>query len=64
MKVQKLGLDWGAAYEEAAPVRISHVGAEITAFVNSTGGITVDLPPDAKLDWTEKGIRVIIPTAD
>ena len=34
MKVQKLGIEWGAAFEEAQPVRITHGDAELIVFVS------------------------------
>lgn len=47
MKVKKLGLDWGAAYEEAEPIRISHGDVEITVFVSESGDLIVEMPGSA-----------------
>jgi hypothetical protein len=49
MKVQKLGIEWGAAFEEARPIRISHYGREIVVFVNENHDLVVELPAGAKL---------------
>ena len=41
MKVKKLGLEWGAAFEEATPVQITHGEAEIIVYVTEGGELCV-----------------------
>lgn len=45
MKIEALGIEWGAAYEEAQPKRISHFGREVEVFVDENHNLVVVLPP-------------------
>ena len=62
MKVRKLGLDWGPAYQEACPVRLEHAGIEVIAFVTESGALAVRLPTEANISWSKDGFVVLIPT--
>lgn len=48
MKVKKLGLEWGAAFEEATPVQITHGEAEIIVYVTEGGDLCVQT---VRADW-------------
>ena len=41
MKIIKLGLDWGAAYEEATPIRITHGDSVIEVYVSENHQLVV-----------------------
>ena len=41
MKLKLLGLEWGAAYEEAQPVQITHGQAEVVVYVTEKGDLCV-----------------------
>ena len=41
MKIIKLGLDWGAAYEEATPIRITHGDSVIEVYVSEKHQLVV-----------------------
>ena len=41
MKIKKLGLAWGAAFEEATPIQITHDGAEVIVYVTERGDLCV-----------------------
>ena len=41
MKITKLGLDWGAAYEEATPIRITHGDSVIEVYVSEKHQLVV-----------------------
>ena len=41
MKVTKLGLEWGAAFEEATPIRITHGEHCIEVFVSENHTLIV-----------------------
>ena len=41
MKITKLGLEWGAAYEEATPVQITHGDAIVIILVSEGGDLVV-----------------------
>lgn len=41
MKVRKLGVEWGAAFEKAQPVRITHGDANLIVFVSEKGDLIV-----------------------
>ena len=41
MKVIRLGIGWGAAYNEATPVQITHGDATVIIFVSEGGDLVV-----------------------
>ena len=41
MKVKKLGIEWGAAFEEAQPVQITQGEAMIVVYVSEKGELVV-----------------------
>lgn len=41
MKVKKLGLEWGAAFEEATPIQITQGEAEVIVYVTEGGDLCV-----------------------
>ena len=41
MKITKLGLDWGAAYEEATPIRITHGDSVIEVYASENHRLVV-----------------------
>lgn len=41
MKVRNLGIEWGPAFEEAQPVRVSHAGIAFTVFVSESGELVI-----------------------
>lgn len=61
MKVKKLGIAWGAAYEEAEPIEIQHGFARVEAYSDEGGDLVLLLPKDATLEWIKEGIYVKIP---
>lgn len=62
MKIRKLGIEWGAAYMEAKPINISHGTAMFEAFVSEKNNIVIELPTDAIIEWTARGIKITIPS--
>ena len=48
MKVKKLGLEWGAAFEEATPIQITHNEAEVIVYVTEGGDLCVQT---VRADW-------------
>ena len=60
LKIKRLGIDWGAAHEEATPVRISsNDAAEIEVYQNEGGDICIELPPTAIIRCgTRKGVPI------
>jgi len=45
MKVKKLGIEWGAAFEEAQPIKITSMNGEdsIIVYEREGYGLTIDL---------------------
>lgn len=43
MKIQKLGIEWGAAHEEAQPVLISHGDARVEIYVTEGNDLMVKI---------------------
>lgn len=41
MKITKLGIEWGAAYEEATPIRITHGDSVIEVYVSERHQLVV-----------------------
>lgn len=41
MKIKRLGLEWGAAHEEAHPVSITHGDAQVTVYVSEGGDLVI-----------------------
>ena len=62
MKVKRLGIEWGAAFEDAEPIEVSYQGAQFQSFISEGHDLVVELPPEAIIVWTAKGFRVTIPT--
>lgn len=46
--IKKLGLEWGAAFEEATPVQITHGEAEILVYVTEGNDLCVQT---VRADW-------------
>lgn len=63
MKIRKLGLNWGPAYEEAEPVSIEHGDIKVLAFIPENGGMQIQLPAEAIVEWGPTGLRISIPQA-
>ena len=56
MKVQRLGLDWGPAYVEAEPVRITHEDIVVEIFVSERGDLVIrPVGCSAKVEATGAG---------
>ena len=60
MRVVKLGIEWGAAYEEAQPIAIRHAGVQIIIYTKENGDIEIELPTDTKIAWDDKGLIATI----
>ena len=41
MKIKKLGLEWGAAFEEASPIQIIHGNVKIVVHVTESGDLCI-----------------------
>ena len=41
MKIKKLGLEWGAAFEDASPIRITHNEAEVIIYITESGNLCI-----------------------
>lgn len=41
MQVKKLGIEWGAAYEEAQPIEVSNGSAKVLIFVSESGDLVI-----------------------
>ena len=60
MKIKRLGVSWGAMYEEAEPRRVIHGDVEFEFYVNSNGEIVILLPEYAKIDMLDMKFRVTL----
>lgn len=60
MKVKKLGLEWGAAHEEAQPVKVSHGTQEIEIFVSEAGQLVIKIAEDVKVKRTASGLVITL----
>jgi hypothetical protein len=49
MKIKRLGIEWGAAHEEAQPVKIKHGAAEFICFISENGEMVVQVPDTAEI---------------
>ena len=67
MKVRKLGLQWGPAYEEAWAHAITHGGARVEVFVNDNDDLEIVIPGDQSFTIVpgESGkLRIILASDD
>lgn len=58
MKIKKLGIEWGAAYQDAQPISISHDGQEIIVFITERGDIQIDMYNDFECVWTASRLSI------
>jgi hypothetical protein len=58
MKIKKLGIEWGAAYQEAQPISISHDEQEIFVFITDRGDIQIDMCNDFECVWTASRLSI------
>jgi len=60
MKVKKLGIEWGPAFEEASPIEVSHNDTKFEVYVNSANNLVLELPTDSTIIWQDDGFEVTI----
>lgn len=63
MKLKKLGIEWGAAFEEAQPHRITAADGETTVevFQTETGDIAFEFTNNFLVQHTRDGkLRVVV----
>jgi len=64
-KLTKKGIEWGAAYEEAQPITLTHGRTVvIEAFVAESGDYIITLPDDAKITLDNGYLRVKVGRSD
>lgn len=63
MKIVKLGLEWGAAYEEAVPIRISHGAAVLEVYVSERHELVVQAVDAHVTTFTRNGVHGLELTA-
>lgn len=61
MKVRAMGLEWGAAFEEAEPIQVSYNGAEYMSWITEGHDLVIQVPTHSKVEWTEKGLVITVP---
>lgn len=62
LQLKRLGIGWGAAYEEAQPTKLTLGQVEVTAFVSESYDLVLELPPCATIEWDKRGLRVVLPS--
>ena len=60
MKITKLGLSWGAAYEEAQPIKVSHGTQEIEIFVSEAGQLKIKIADDINIKRTSSAVIITL----
>ena len=60
MKIKKLGIEWGSAFEEAQPVELSHYGRKVLVFVDSNHDLVVQVDSGATIHHTCEGFDILI----
>lgn len=62
MIVRKMGIEWGAAFEEAQPVMVAQGGATFEFFVTEKGELRIMIPANARIEMAGGQFEVTIPT--
>lgn len=61
MRVKKLGIEWGAAFEEAEAHSVQHYLASFEFYVSEKNELVIELPNDAKIEVVCGKLLVTIP---
>ena len=60
--MRKMGIEWGAAFEEAHPVAVAHGGATFQFFITEKGELRIMIPAGARIEMAKGQFEVTIPT--
>ena len=58
LKMQKLGIEWGAAYEEAQPHKITTSNSDCVIFESEKGRLIIETTCSVKITKTSNGMEI------
>lgn len=61
IKVTRPTFDWGAAHEEASPVRLEHDGRCVEVYLTERYDMVITLPENARIEMIRGELKVTIP---
>lgn len=61
MKIKKLGIEWGAAFEEAQPLRLINENAVATIWQDENGAIIIQTHDISYVEVRDGNLVVIVP---
>ena len=53
MILKRLGLSWGAAYEEALPTEVIHEEDSFIFYLDEAGTMIIEVPPGSNITFSE-----------